>query len=70
MKKTLQLKGLSCEHCVGHVKSALQDICGVKSVDVKLESQEATVELAHEVEKSKFKDAIEEVGYEFISVKN
>ena len=68
MKKVLQLGGMSCGHCVGHVKSALEDICGVKSVDVNLENQSATVELAHEVEESKFQTAIKEAGYEFISV--
>ena len=68
MKKIIKINGMSCGHCVGHVETALKDICGVKSVDVNLENQSASVELAHDVEDSKFKEAIEEAGYEYISV--
>jgi copper chaperone CopZ len=68
LKKTLQLKGLSCENCAGHVKESLQNICGVKSVDVNLEKQQSTVNLDHDVEEIKFKEVIEKVGYEFLYV--
>jgi len=36
VKKLLTIEGKSCGHCVMHVKTALQDVAGVKSVDVDL----------------------------------
>ena len=44
MKKLLTIEGMSCGHCVMHVKTALQDVAGVKSVDVNLQKKSAVVE--------------------------
>ncbi len=44
MKKHLTIEGMSCGHCVMHVKSALQDVAGVTSVEVDLLKKSAMVE--------------------------
>lgn len=68
MTKTLSIEGMSCGHCVAHVEEALKELCGVKSVKVSLQDKTAVVELAHDVEDKKFKDAIDEAGYELVRV--
>ena len=44
MKKLLTIEGMSCGHCVMHVRSALEDVGGVKSVEVDLLKKSAMVE--------------------------
>ena len=44
MKKLLTIEGMSCGHCVMHVRSALEDVPGVKKVDVDLLKKSAMVE--------------------------
>ncbi|MEG2018838.1 MAG: cation transporter, partial [Clostridium sp.] len=34
MKKKISIEGMSCGHCVNHVKEALSELPGVTSVDV------------------------------------
>ncbi len=36
MKKKLYIEGMSCDHCVKHVKDALSEIPGISSVEVDL----------------------------------
>lgn len=45
-RKRIGIEGMSCGHCVNHVKEALtEDIQGVKVIDVSLENKYATVEV-------------------------
>ena len=44
MTKTLNVTGMMCQHCVAHVKKALEGVDGVSAVDVNLEAGTATVE--------------------------
>ncbi|MHB8482821.1 MAG: heavy-metal-associated domain-containing protein [Nitrospiria bacterium] len=63
--KTLDIKGMTCQHCVKTVKGALEQIKGVKSVEVVLEKEKATVIYdPAQVQAGQFKTAIEEAGYE------
>ena len=64
MKKTILVDGMMCMHCVGHVKTALEKVDGVKSAEVSLENKTAVVELAKEVEDSVLLAAVTEAGYE------
>ncbi len=41
--KTLNVEGMSCQHCVHAVKTAVSALSGVSSVDVSLEKKLATV---------------------------
>ena len=43
MTTKLKLTGMTCMHCVGAVKRALEEIPGVESADVSLEQAQALV---------------------------
>lgn len=66
MKKKILIEGMSCGHCVAHVKDALEGIDGVSSVEVSLEGKYATVET--DVNDEILKEAIEEEGYDVIKI--
>lgn len=66
MKKKISIEGMSCEHCVGHVKEALESLDKVTSVEVSLENNWAIVETANSDEE--LKAAIEEEGYDVIKI--
>jgi copper chaperone CopZ len=40
---TLMIDGMMCEHCVRHVKEALESVEGVTDINVSLEENKATV---------------------------
>jgi copper chaperone CopZ len=40
----IKIEGMMCQHCVAHVKKALESVKGVKNVTVSLETNSATVE--------------------------
>ncbi len=64
MKKTLKIEGMMCQHCVAHVKKALEGLLGVASVEVDLKKKTAVVDLAEEVANETLINAITEAGYE------
>ena len=64
MTVVIKVKGMMCMHCVAHVKSALEKVDGVTSVDVSLDEGEARVTLSKEVDEEVLKAAIREAGYE------
>ncbi|GHV10567.1 mercuric reductase [Spirochaetia bacterium] len=66
MKTTLKIDGMSCEHCVKHVKDALEEISGVKSAKVSLKANSADVEHDAAVTLAAMKEAVTEAGYEVV----
>ena len=66
MKKKILIEGMSCNHCVGHVKDALEALDGVSSIEVSLEGNYATVETS--VGDDILKEAIEEEGYDVVGI--
>lgn len=68
MKKQINIEGMSCGHCVKHVEEALKEIAGVANVTVDLKGKNAIVELNNEVADSELKNAVEEAGYDVVSV--
>lgn len=64
MEKTLDVEGMMCEHCVAHVKKALEGVAGVEAADVNLDAKAATVTLAQDVDDSALVAAIVDAGYE------
>ncbi len=64
MNKKLKISGMSCGHCVSHVKSALEGIEGVSEANVSLENHEAEVTLSSEVIDADLIAAVETAGYE------
>jgi Cu+-exporting ATPase len=67
MEKTLQIKGMMCNHCKAHVEKALNSLEGV-SAQVNLEENSARVSLSKDVADETIKQAIEEAGYEVTSI--
>jgi copper chaperone len=43
-KTTLTVRGMTCNHCVSSVRSALEETPGVRSARVDLEKEEAVVD--------------------------
>jgi len=66
MKKKILIEGMKCEHCVGHVKDALEGLDKVTSVEVSLENNYAIVETTNSDEE--LKEAIEEEGYDVVKI--
>ncbi len=64
MNRKLKISGMSCGHCVSHVKSALENIEGVSRSDVSLENHEAEVTLSSEVVDADLIAAVEAAGYQ------
>jgi copper ion binding protein len=67
MKTALKIEGMSCEHCVKHVKEALEGIGGVKSAKVSLKTNSAEVNHDETVSFAQLKDAVSEAGYEVVA---
>lgn len=68
MKKKIMIEGMSCGHCVKHVQEALEGLNDVSSVEVNLAEKYAVVETT--VEDSQLQDAIDDAGYDVISIEN
>ena len=68
MQKTLNITGMMCNHCVAHVKKALESVDGVSSVNVSLENNNATVTLAHPVDDATLAKAVTDEGYDVTSI--
>ena len=63
---TMTIEGMMCPHCKAAVEKALNAIEGVKA-EVNLEAKTASVS-ADGVDKEILKKAVEEAGYEVISI--
>jgi len=62
---TVKIAGMSCGHCVMHVKKALQEVPGLKELQV--EVGKATIATEGAADLNAIKAAIEEAGYEVVS---
>lgn len=64
MKKVIKIDGMGCQHCVKSVTNALENVSGVKILEVKI--GEAIVEIAEDFDMSIIVDALDDVGYEVV----
>jgi len=62
---TVKIKGMSCQHCVGSTKKALEKIPGIQNVSVDLEKGEATFE--GNIDLVTVKQAITAIGFEVVN---
>ncbi len=65
MKKKITIEGMMCEHCVAHVKEALENL-GAADVEVSLDGGCAVCET--DKPDAEIKSAIEEEGYDVTSI--
>lgn len=63
MKKVISIEGMMCQHCVAHVKKALDAVDGVSEAAVSLDANNATVTLSREVSDEALRDAVKNAGY-------
>ena len=66
MLKKIIIKGMSCSHCVNHVREALSELKDSQKVEVNLEQKYAIVETSSNDEE--IKEKIEDQGYDVISI--
>jgi len=59
----LQVEGMSCEHCVMTVKTALLGEPGVKNAKVNLRKKSAQITAVDSVEPSRLVEVINQLGY-------
>jgi copper chaperone len=66
-KISLNVSGMSCEHCVKAIKNGLLELEGI--IDVKVYLEEGTVTVEYEPSKvtiDNIKNVIEDAGYEVV----
>lgn len=68
MKKTLEVIGMSCEHCEKAVKEELGKVQGVSSIVVNLKSKQVEVE-GENLDDLDLRNAVEEAGYVVENIK-
>lgn len=61
MSTTLKVDGMTCMHCVGAVKKALEQVPGVEAAEVSLEKGQAVV--TGEADVQAMVAAVKEEGY-------
>lgn len=65
--KVFNVEGMSCQHCVNAVKTAVSSISGVSRVDVDLAGKKVKVEFDQDkVGLEAIKEMIEDAGYEVV----
>jgi copper chaperone len=60
---SLNIKGMSCQHCVGAVKKALEKFPGLSQIVVDLEGGKATF-ANNGVDRQQLRAAISKIGFE------
>ena len=69
MEKKLLIEGMSCNHCVNHVKTALtEDIKGIDVKEVNLDVKYALVDMADGVNEDELKALIADLGFELKAI--
>ncbi|MGG7176809.1 heavy-metal-associated domain-containing protein [Clostridium paraputrificum] len=63
-KFKVEISGMSCMHCVGHIKTGLEDSGKVTSMEVKI--GEAVVE--GNITEAEIKEIVEEEGFDVVSI--
>jgi len=66
MATVLKVKGMSCQHCVMSVTKALNQLEGIRNVQVDLAKGEVRFDNTKEVASSQIEKAIQDAGYKVI----
>ena len=64
MKLNLKINGMACEHCVKSVREALEEIKGIKVLDVKIGSAE--VEVENDSVLNEIREKLDDAGYDLV----
>jgi len=66
MGSFLKVKGMSCQHCVMSVTKALNQLDGIKNVQIDLARGEVRFDNTKNTALGRIQKAIEEAGYEVL----
>ena len=66
MASVLKVKGMSCQHCVMAVTKALNQLDGVKNVQVDLAKGEVRFDNTKQVASNQIEKVISDAGYEVV----
>ena len=66
MGSVLKVKGMSCQHCVMSVTKALNQLDGIKNVQIDLAKGEVRFDNTKNTASERIKKAITDAGYEVI----
>ena len=66
MNEVVEVKGMTCGHCVNSVTTELQKISGVQAVNVELLTGKVSIDSDGALDPSAVAAAIEEAGYELV----
>ena len=61
---TYTVTGMTCGHCVASVTEEVQEIPGVRAVDVVLDTGAVTITSSQELDDDAVRSAVEEAGYQ------
>ena len=65
--QTLNVEGMTCDHCVQTIKEAVNNLVGISRVEVGLENKQVAVEYDKALVKlDSITDKIVEIGFEVI----
>ena len=64
MKLNLKIDGMGCEHCIISVREALEEINGIKVLDVKIGSAE--VEAENDSILNEIREKLDDAGYDLV----
>mgnify|MGYP001085382099 FL=1 len=65
--QTLNVEGMTCDHCVQTIKEAVNNLVGISRVEVDLENKQVAVEYDKALVKlDSITDKIIEIGFEVI----
>lgn len=67
MDKVMLVEGMSCERCASRISNAL-GMTGASNVRVDLSNKTVSMHLSKNIEDSKLRRAVENVGYRVISI--
>lgn len=66
MKKKIFIEGMSCNHCVAHVRDALSELEETTNIEVNLNEKYATIET--NVNDNNIKDVLDDAGYDVVKI--
>ena len=66
---TVKIKGMMCEHCENHVRTALEALPEVSEAVVSHKEGTAILTMAGSLNEKKIKKAVDEAGYKVLSIK-
>ena len=67
MDSILKVKGMSCQHCVMSVTKALNQLDGIKNVQIDLAKGEVRFDNTKSVASDRIRNAITDAGYEVVA---